>query len=116
MVTLLGALILAFVGVVLRLLHVETTSQLLWFLGIVAFLWCAVQLSLQLRPRRQQGRVEAVSIDPHDLQTPVITGKPKPRSLIERFFPGASLSSGIYNRKSRHAWDENENLPPSYND
>ena len=106
---LLGALALSALAVLLRLLQLETTGQLLWFLAIIAFLLCAVQVSLLLRP---QGRHRRTVIS--DGATAGRRGRS--RGFLERFFPGASLSSGTYNKRSRQAWDENENLPNYHND
>ena len=108
-IALLSALALSVLAVLLRLLQLETTGQLLWFLGIIAFLWCAVQISLLLRPRDRNGRTTFS-------EGPGGGSRGRPGSLLERFFPGASLSSGTYNKRNRKAWDENENLPNSYND
>ncbi len=109
-VALLGALVLSALAVLLRLLQLETTGQLLWFLAIVAFLWCAIQISLQLRPQDHRGRtiISARATPPRS--------SGKPRSALERFFPGASLSSGMYNKGNNTAWDENENLPHVHHD
>ncbi len=105
---LLGALALSIIAVLLRLLQLETTAQLFWFLGIIAFLFCAVQISLLLRPRDRKGRTAMYEES---------TGEGRrSRGFLERFFPGASLSSGTYNKRNRKAWDGNENLPNSYND
>lgn len=109
-VALLGALALSVLAVLLRLLQLETTAQLLWFLGIIAFLWCAVQVSLSLRPRGRDGRRTDVS------EGATGGSRGRSRGFIERFFPGASLSSGTYNKRNRQAWDENENLPNYHND
>ncbi len=106
---LLGALALSALAVLLRLLQLETTGQLLWFLAIIAFLLCAVQISLLLRPRDRRGRTTV---------SEGATGGSRGRSrgFTERFFPGASLSSGTYNKGNKKAWDENENLPNYHND
>ena len=108
-IVLLCALALSALAVLLRLLRLETTAQLLWFLGIIVFLFCAVQISLLLRPRDRRGRT-VVSEGVTD------ESSGRSRGFVERFFPGASLSSGTYNRRSKKAWDENENVPNAYND
>lgn len=108
-VALLGALAFSVLAVLLRLLQLETTAQLLWFLGIIAFLWCAVQISLLLRPGDRNRRTTVSEGSTSE-------SRGRPRGLLERFFPGASLSSGTYNKRNRKAWDENENLPNYHND
>lgn len=110
-IALLGALALSALAVLLRLLQLETTGQLLWFLSIVAFLWCAVQISLLLRLQVRKGRPAVFSSEGSHIER-----SGRPRSLVERFFPGASLPSGTYNKGNRKAWNENEDLPNYHND
>ena len=97
-VTFVGAVILAGIGVLLWQLGFETTSQLLWFLVVVALLWCCAQVSFLLRPDERSASASWG----------------RRRTWLDRFFPGASMRSGIYNRGDEEVWDGNEKLPPHY--
>lgn len=106
-IALFSALTLGVLGVIFWLLGFENTGQLLWFLVIVALLWCCVQISLLLQPHDQQGSASRL-----DNKRPIAASWARSKTFLERFFPGASLRSGMYNKGSREAWDENESLPP----
>ncbi len=108
LIALLGALVLAGLSVGLWLLGVETTSQLLWILALIAFLWGAVELSLLLRPH-------APSRSRGTHRRPIVRSWSGRKSFLERFAPGASLPSGTYNAHDEHVWDGNKNRP-GYND
>ncbi len=107
--TLVGAVIVAGLGVVFWLLGFETTSQLLWFLVLVALLWGCAQVSLLLRP---DGRGRYTHNG--DGERPVSASWARKRTVLDRLLPGVSLRSGVYNRGDEEAWDGNEKLPPSY--
>lgn len=109
---LLSALALSALAVLLRLLQLETTGQLLWCLGIVAFIWCAVQISLLFRPLNREGR----TIISDATGSTITRSKGRPRSFLERFFPGASLASGTYNKRNTRIWNGNEDLPNHQDD
>ncbi|GAC1407706.1 MAG: hypothetical protein NVS4B11_13660 [Ktedonobacteraceae bacterium] len=102
-----SALLLGVIGIFSWLLGFESTSQLLWFLVIVALLWCCVQVSLLLQPRKRQG-------DAHNFDDERTSSKSwaAPKTFVDRFFPGASLPSGTYNEGNPDVWDGNESLPP----
>lgn len=102
---LLSTLTLATLGVLLWLPQFEAWKVLLWLLVIIAFLWSSVSISLLLRPRgRRRLRV-------FNGTGPIVRSWSRSRNSLERFFPGASLPSGTYNRGYWKAWDENESLP-----
>lgn len=95
-VPLVSAVALGILGVILWAMGFETTSQLLGFLVIVAFLWCCVQVSFLLRPRSQLSQQQGES----------------QMQWSEPLFPGSSLQSGFYNEGNPEVWDSNEKLPP----
>ncbi len=97
--TLVGIGILAGLGVLFWLLGFETTSQLLWFLVLVVLLWGCAQVSFLLRPNSER----QVNASPA-----------RKRTFLDRFLPGVSMRSGVYNRGDEDVWDGNEKLPPSY--
>lgn len=100
-----GTLALATLGVLLWLPQFEDWKLLLWLLTIIAFFWVSVSISLLLRPRdRRRIRV-------FNRTGPIVRSWSRSRNSLERFFPGASLPSGTYNRGRWKAWDENESLP-----
>ena len=103
---LIGAVILAAIAILLRLLGFETTGQLVWTLVVVALLWGCAQASLLLRPEGQ-GRLPQ-----EDDDEKTIRESGRSRSILERFFPGSSMRSGFYNRGNEEVWDGNEKLPP----
>jgi hypothetical protein len=102
-----GTLALATLGVLLWLPQFEAWKVHLWLIAIIAFFWVAVSISLLLRPREwRRTRV-------FNGTGPIVRSWSNSRNLFERFFPGASLPSGTYNRGRWKAWDENESLPAS---
>ncbi len=107
--TLVVAVLLAGIGVVFWLLGFETTSQLLWFLVIVALLWSCAQVSFLLRPDDGGRRTQS-----GDSERPVSISWASKRTLLDRFFPGASMRSGIYNKGNEEVWDGNKKLPPHH--
>lgn len=109
MVTLFGAVILVGLDIVLRLFGFETTSQLIWFLLVIALLWGCAQVSFLLRPEGQGRLTRGV-----DNQRPVSMSWASKRTFLDRFLPGASMRSGIYNKGNEEVWDGNQNLPPHH--
>ena len=107
MITFVGAVLLAGLGIVFRLLGFETTGQLLWFLMVVALLWGCAQVSFLLRPEGQGRLTRGV-----DNELPVSMSWASKRTFLDRFLPGASMRSGIYNKGNEEVWDGNQNLPP----
>jgi hypothetical protein len=103
LLTLVGAIVLAGLGILFWLLGFETTGQLLWFLVVVALLWGCAQVSFLLRPDRAGRRADEESIS---------ASRTSRRTLLDQFLPGASMRSGIYNKRNEEVWDSNENLPP----
>ena len=104
-VTLFGAVILAALDFVLRLFGYETTSQLIWFLVVIALLWGCAQVSFLLRPEISRS---------NDGERPISASWASKRTFLDRFLPGASMRSGIYNRGNEEVWDGNQNLPPHH--
>ncbi len=108
-VILIGALILIAIDVVLRVLGLETNSQLIWFLVVIALLWGCAQVALRLRP---EGPEMLARGEDSGEETPDswVSGRTKP--FFERLFPGSTVRSGFYNKGNEEVWDGNEKLPP----
>lgn len=106
-VTFVGAVILAGLGIVFRLLGFETTGQLLWFLVVIALLWGCAQVSFLLRPEGQ-GSLTRDGAN----ERPISESWASKRTFLDRFLPGASMRSGIYNKGDEDVWDGNQRLPP----
>ena len=106
-VTLIGAVVLAVLSILLWLLGFETTSQLVWFLVVIALLWACAQVSFLLRPD-WRARIMRSS----DSETPISTNWARRRTFLDRLLPGATMRSGFYNRGNEEVWDGNEKLPP----
>ncbi len=101
-----GTLALATLSLLLWLPQFEAWKSLLWLLIIIAFFWVSVSISLLLQPRDRRRRTRVFNG-----ARSIVRDWGQSRHLLERFFPGASLPSGTYNRGRWKAWDENESLP-----